>query len=290
MLGCRVLLKLEHLQTTGSFKYRGASNKVRVLAARSKVPGVVTASSGNHGQALALAARTAGVQVTVFASKHASPTKLEAIKAYGAELVLVSGTTLDAELVAIHEAKRSGREYVSPYNDFDVIAGQGTIGLELLESSEALDAVFVSVGGGGLASGIGAALKESARPIELVGCWPEHSPALLRALEAGYIHDVPESETISDGTAGGVEPDAITFRLCQQTMGRRVALSESAIKQAMFALAKLERWMVEGAAGVALAGLEAMRDEMREKTVAVVLCGRNISVEKFVDAVGDQAR
>lgn len=285
LIGCRVLLKSEHLQTTGSFKFRGASNKVRCLSAAERLAGVVTASSGNHGQALALAGRNAGIAVTVYASSAASPTKLDAIRGYGAQLVLVDGTSLDAELAARRDADRSGRRYVSPYNDLDVIAGQGMIGIELLEQADRLDAVFLSVGGGGLAAGVGAALKAGSASTQLVGCWPGNSPALLRALELGRIHDVLETETLSDGTAGGVEPDAVTFPLCRHVIDRRVAVDEAAIRRAMFAIAEHEHWMVEGAAGVALAGLMAMRDAFRDRTVAVVLCGRNIAASTFVAAL-----
>lgn len=286
LLGCRVLLKCEHLQTTGSFKYRGAANKVRMLSKEERTAGVVTASSGNHGQALALAGRVAGMAVKVYVSASAAPTKLDAIRAYGAELVLVEGGGLEAELAARDDAGRSGRTYVSPYNDLDVIAGQGTIGLELLEQADRLDAVFLAVGGGGLAAGVGTALLGSASPVQLVGCWPENSPALLRALEQGRIHDVPESDTLSDGTAGGIEPGAVTLPICQRVIGRREAVSEQAICQALYQLAEHEHWMVEGAAGVAVAGLMAMAEELRGKTVAVVLCGRNIAAARFAAALG----
>ncbi|MDK2760988.1 MAG: threonine/serine dehydratase [Sphingopyxis sp.] len=287
LLGCEVLLKCEHLQTTGSFKYRGGANAIRMLDEDARVRGVVTASSGNHGQAVALAGRNAGVAVTVYASSEASPTKLAAIRAYGAELRLLDGPGLDAELIARREAEESGRVFLSPYNDLSVIAGQGTIGLELFESAPDLAAVFVAVGGGGLASGIGTALKGRGSDAMLVGCWPEASPCLMRALEAGYIHDVPETDTISDGTAGGIEPGAITLDLCNEVVDRRVAVSEQEIKRAMWLIAEHDRWLVEGAAGVALAGLIAMADQLRGRKVAVVLCGRNISTAKYLAALNE---
>jgi threonine dehydratase len=284
LFGCSVLLKCEHLQTTGSFKYRGAANKVRLLSGADRKRGVVTASSGNHGMAVALAGRHAGVPVTVFVSEKASAAKLAAIEAYGAELRSVSGSGLDAELEAKAEAERSSRLFVSPYNDLDVIAGQGTIGLEVVLAEPRVDAVFLSVGGGGLASGIGAALAMMPSA-ELVGCWPENSPALLRCLEAGVIHDVPETDTISDGTAGGIEPGSVTLEICARVMKRRVTVDESLIKTAMWAIAEHDHWMIEGAAGVALAGLANLREEMRGKTVAVVVCGRNIDANTFSTAL-----
>lgn len=287
MFEADVLLKCEHLQTTGSFKYRGASNKIRLLPRDGRGLGVVTGSSGNHGQAVALAGRYAGVPVTVYASSRASPAKLTAIRAYGAELRLVEGGGLEAELAAIADAAGSGRVFVSPYNDLDVIAGQGTIGLEIVEEAPQVDAVFLSVGGGGLASGVGTALKAQAPAARLVGCWPSNSPALLRAIETGRIHDVAESDTISDGTAGGIEPGSVTLEICTRVIDQRVEVDELLIKEAMWALAEHDHWMAEGAAGLALAGLCSLRHEMKGKTVVVVVCGRNISAEVFLSAIAE---
>jgi threonine dehydratase len=285
LYGCNVLLKCEHLQTTGSFKYRGSSNKLRVLKGETQRLGVVTGSSGNHGQALARAGRKAGVPVTVYVAATASPAKLASIRGYGADLRLVDGPPLDAEIAARRDAETSGRIFVSPYNDLDVIAGQGTIALELLEQTDELDAVFVSVGGGGLAAGIGAGLRGAGSRAKLIGCWPEVAPTLMRSLEAGKILDIEEQETISDGTAGGVEADAVTFPLCAELLDQRVGVSEEAIARAMWEVARHERWIVEGAAGVALAGVEALREQMRGKTVAVIVCGRNIDTRKYLRAV-----
>lgn len=284
-LGCELYLKCEHLQTTGSFKYRGASNKLRLLAETGNESGVVAASSGNHGQAVALAARNAGIDATIYVSTTASPAKIAAIENYGGRLVQLDADPLTVEYEARRRAEADGQTYISPYNDWDVIAGQGTIAAELLEASPQVDAVFVSVGGGGLISGIGAGMKAGRPKTEIVGCWPENAPALLEALEAGHIHEVPEEETLSDGTAGGVEADSITFELCQRVVDATVRVSESAIADAMRSIAEHERWMVEGAAGVALAGLTAVAEHYRDKAVAVILCGRNIALTKFLRAV-----
>jgi threonine dehydratase len=284
-LGCNVYLKCEHLQSTGSFKYRGAANKMRLLNEAQRASGVVTASSGNHGQALALAGRVAGVRVTVYVANIASPAKMAAIKAYGAELIVLDIDPMHVELFARAEAERSGRTFVSPYNDRDVIAGQGTMGVELLEQLPDVDAVFVAVGGGGLASGLGTALKASRPDIQLIGCWPEVAQSLKRNLEDGRIFDVAEGATISDGTAGNVEPGSITFDMCARILDARVAVSESDIRRAMRDVAEAEHWIVEGAAGVALAGARAMAEQFAGKNVAVILCGRNIGFGKFMDSV-----
>lgn len=284
-LGCNVYLKCEHLQSTGSFKYRGAANKIRVLDAASRARGVVTASSGNHGQALALAGRVAGTSVTVYVARTASPAKMAAIQAYGAELIVLDIDPLQVELYARAEAERSGRTFVSPYNDLDVIAGQGTVGVELLEQLPDLDAVFVAVGGGGLASGLGTALKAARPEIQVIGCWPEVAQSLKRNLEVGKIFDVAEEETISDGTAGNVEPGSVTFDICARVLDERVAVSEVEIKRAMRDVAEAEHWIVEGAAGVAMAAVRAMGSQVAGKNVVVILCGRNVGLQQFVDSV-----
>lgn len=164
-LQCEVWFKGEHLQHTGSFKFRGASNKLRLLDDAARHNGVITASSGNHGQGMALAGRLSQVPVTVYASQNASSLKLDAIRAWGAQVVTLDLDPLNVEMAAAEAALREGKPFVSPYNDREVIAGQGTIALEMLEQQPQLDAVFVAVGGGGLISGIGAVLKISAPPL-----------------------------------------------------------------------------------------------------------------------------
>lgn len=283
--GCEVYLKCEHLQHTGSFKYRGASNKLRLLDPAQRQRGVITASSGNHGQGLALAGQALGVPVSVYTTTQASSYKLEAMRALGAEVISLDLDPLGAELEAGRQAQLQGKPYVSPYNDYQIIAGQGTVGMELFEQQPELDAVFVAVGGGGLISGIAAALHGLSAKTRIVGCWPANSPALHASLAAGRIIEVDEEETISDGTAGGVEPDSVTLGLCQRLLSQSVLVSEAQIKAAMRELAASERWIIEGAAGVAMAGMLALAEEYRGKKVAVVLCGRNIVLEKYLEAI-----
>lgn len=283
--GCEVYLKCEHLQHTGSFKYRGASNKLRLLDPAQRQRGVITASSGNHGQGLALAGQALGVPVSVYTTTQASSYKLEAMRALGAEVISLDLDPLGAELEAGRQAQVQGKPYVSPYNDYQIIAGQGTVGMELFEQQPELDAVFVAVGGGGLISGIATALHGLSAKTRIVGCWPANSPALHASLAAGRIIEVDEEETISDGTAGGVEPDSVTLGLCQRLLSQSVLVSEAQIKAAMREVAASERWIIEGAAGVAMAGMLALAEEYRGKKVAVVLCGRNIVLEKYLEAI-----
>lgn len=283
--GCEVYLKCEHLQHTGSFKYRGASNKLRLLDPAQRQRGVITASSGNHGQGLALAGQALGVPVSVYTTTQASSYKLEAMRALGAEVISLDLDPLGAELEAGRQAQLQGKPYVAPYNDYQIIAGQGTVGMELFEQQPELDAVFVAVGGGGLISGIAAALHGLSAKTRIVGCWPANSPALHASLAAGRIIEVDEEETISDGTAGGVEPDSVTLGLCQRLLSQSVLVSEAQIKAAMREVAASERWIIEGAAGVAMAGMLALAEEYHGKKVAVVLCGRNIVLEKYLEAI-----
>lgn len=282
---CELFLKGEHLQHTGSFKFRGASNKMRLLSPQQCAQGVITASSGNHGQGMALAGAMAGIPVTVFAAATASPLKLEAIASYGAKVVTLEGDALSVELAAASKAAAEGITFVSPYNDAQVIAGQGTIALEMLEQEAPLDAVFVAVGGGGLISGIGAVMKTLSPETRIIGCWPAASVAMCASLAAGEIVEPPEHDTLSDGTAGGLEPGTITFPICQQVVDECVQVSEEEIKAAMKTLARYERWMVEGAAGVAMAAFMQQAEKWRGKRVAVILCGKNITLEKFCGAV-----
>ncbi|EKN3467912.1 threonine/serine dehydratase [Yersinia enterocolitica] len=285
--GCEIYLKCEHLQHTGSFKFRGASNKLRLLTDEQRQRGVITASTGNHGQAMALAGKLAGVKATIYAPEQAAAIKLEAIRALGGEVELIPGDALNAELAADSAAQQQGKIYISPYNDRQIIAGQGTCGMEMVEQQPDLDAVFVAVGGGGLISGIATVLKKLSDKTQIIGCWPANATSMYTSLENGKIQEVAEQETLSDGTAGGVEPGAITFALCQQLIDQKVLVSEQEIKDAMRLIAHTDRWMIEGAAGVALAVALKQAPLWQGKKVAVVLCGKNIVLKKYLGAVSE---
>jgi threonine dehydratase len=284
-LGCDVWLKTEHLMPTGSFKVRGSANKIRVLGEAAKQTGVITASTGNHGQGVARAGKLAGVAVTVYVGETTTRAKMAAIEALGAELVVVGGGPLDAELEARRQAEQQGKPYVAPYNDLDTVAGQGTVGVELAEQAPDLDAVFVCVGGGGLIGGAGTALKALNPRTRVIGVWPAASTCLLDSLKAGEIIETPEQPTLSDGSAGAVEPGSVTFPICQDVIDETLTVTEDEIARAMRRIAEGERWMVEGAAGVAVAGLVQAAERYRGKKVAAVLCGRNVTLETFLGAM-----
>jgi len=278
--GVDVVLKLEHLQHTGSFKFRGASHKIALLTPAQAQAGVVAASNGNHGLGVAAAARARGIAAEVFVSSQVSPAKARRIEALGARIRYAGDDPLDAELAARRASEDSGRVFISPYNDADVIAGQGTIAVELLRQIDRpLDAVFVAVGGGGLMGGIGAYLKAASPSTEVVGCWPVNSPVLHRCIEAGRVVDVPETPTLSESTSGGLEPGSITVDLCRSVIDRASFVTEEQILSAMRLMLETEHWLIEGAAGVAVAC--AFQDAARclGNSIAIIICGRNVSPE-----------
>lgn len=272
-------LKREDLQLTGSFKLRGATNKILSLTPAQAAQGVIAASNGNHGLGVAAAAKRNGIAAEVYVSSHVSQAKAERIEQLGARLQRVGSDPLAAELAAREAAKRSGKVFVSPYNDFDVMAGQGTIAVELLRQEPHLDAVFVAVGGGGLIGGIGAYLKSASPQTEIVGCWPENSAVLHESIKAGRIIEVPELPTLSESTAGGLEPSAVTLDVCKNVIDRSVLVSENEILAAMRHVQNSKHWLMEGAAAVALAAFLREPERYTGKTVAVIICGGNVSPE-----------
>ena len=277
--GARVHLKLENQQRTGSFKLRGATNKLLSLDAASRARGVVAASTGTHGAAGASAAADLGLEAVVFAPTNAVEGKLAAVRGLGAEVRLAGSDCLEAECTARDFAAAEGRTYVSPYNDPAVLAGQGTIGVELLEDLPELEAVVISVGGGGLIGGVGAYLKAARPDLRVIGVSPRNSAAMAASLEAGRVVDVEHRPTLSDGTAGGMEQDSITFDLCQRVVDELVLVDEEEIADGMRRVIGAHHTLVEGAAGAAVAGLLAARGQLDGLLTAVVLCGANVDRE-----------
>ncbi len=285
--GVSVFLKLENTQYTGSFKVRGALNALLSLNTEERQRGVVAASSGNHGMATAFGLQALGLRGVVFVPQAASPTKVAAIRAYGAEVQYVSGDPLLAELEARRYAEAQGMAYISPYNDLRVVAGQGTLGIELWRQAEqAIDAVFIAVGGGGLVAGVAEYLKAHWPQIDIIGCQPAQSAVMAESVRAGQIVELPDLPTLSDGTAGGIEPDSITFELCRRLIDRFVLVSEEEIAAAMCLALETQHTLIEGAAGVALAGFSRCAEQYRGKRVAVIICGANVSTTTLRDVLG----
>ena len=280
--GAEVMLKLENTQRTGSFKLRGALSRLFALSAAERAAGVVTASSGNHGLAVAHAGQALGIPVEVYVPSVASAAKAARIQALGADLRVHGDDGLESELAARRVAAETGRVYVSPYNDRHVVAGQGTVGAEIvraLHGDRPLDAVFVALGGGGLISGIAAVVKAAWPDMEVVACSPANSAVMAESLRAGRILEMESRPTLSDGTAGGIEPGSITFPLCQRLVDRHVIVAEREIASAMRHVIEVEHTLVEGAAAVPVAALLELGDAYAGRRVGIVLCGANVSLE-----------
>ena len=274
-----VRFKMENLQVTGSFKARGALNKLLSLTKNERQKGVVSASTGNHGAAVAYAAQKLNVKCSIFVPNDASEAKLQNIKNYDATIEIYGKDCVDSEIKAREVAHQNEQVYVSPYNDPAVVAGQGTIGYEINNQCDGLDVIIVSVGGGGLIGGTASYLKSVRPSLHVIGCSPENSAVMIHSMKKGEILDLESLPTLSDGTAGGVEKHSITFSICKDIIDQTILLSEQEIQNGMLEFIENERMLLEGAAGTAVATLIKMKDELKGKKVGVVICGGNISLD-----------
>ncbi len=279
LTGANVYLKLENLQHTGSFKLRGAFNKLLSMAPEQREKGCVAASSGNHGAAVAFAMSTLETTGVIFVPEGTSTTKVDAIRRAGGDVRFFGTDGLDTELHARQYAAENDMCYLSPYNDEDVIAGQGTCGVEISKQLSKVDGIFIAVGGGGLLSGVGSFLKSVNPAMSVIACQPAASAVMTESVKAGKIMEMPSEPTLSDGTAGGIEADAITFDLCRTIADDYVIVSEEQIAETMRQFMDAHHMLLEGAAGVALAGLKVRADQYKDKNVVVIICGGNISRE-----------
>ena len=279
--GARVYLKLENRQHTGSFKLRGATNKLLSLSPADRARGVVTASTGNHALAVARAAAQLDAAAAIYLPHGASPRKVEKLSALQVSLHRVQGDALNAEVSARQAAAQTGQVYISPYNDLHIIAGQGAIAVELHRQQPELDAVFATVGGGGLMSGIAACFKEACSAVQTVGCQPENSAVMFASVRAGRIVDTESLPTLSDGSAGGIEPQSLTFDLCRDHVDHWLTVSEEEIAAAMRLIYHAHSEIIEGAAGVAVASLLKTGRSFAGQRLAVVICGGNVDEDTW---------
>ncbi|MFZ4847739.1 MAG: threonine/serine dehydratase [Caldilinea sp.] len=280
--GDRVLLKLENFQHTGSFKVRGAFNKLLALPPEVLARGVVAASSGNHGAAVAYALHKLRAPGLVFVPEQTAATKLAAIRRFGSAVCLCGQDTVVAEISARAYAAEEGLVYLSPYNDWEVVAGQGTLGAEIAHDLPAVETIYVTVGGGGLVGGIAGWFKAGPAtrpPVRIVGCQPTHSPVMAASVRAGQILELESLPTLSDGSAGGIEPGALTFALCQQWVDDWIQVDEGEIAAAVRLVAATHHQLIEGAAGVAVAAYLKDPERRQGRQVAIVLCGANLDLE-----------
>jgi threonine dehydratase len=271
--GCEVWLKFENLQFTASFKERGALNRLAQLTGAERARGVLAVSAGNHAQGVALHAQQLGVPATIVMPRFTPSVKVEATRAFGPRIVLEGDTLEDARAHGLALARAEGLVLVHPYDDAQVIAGQGTIALELLADAPELDAIVVAVGGGGLAAGIAVAARALRPGIELVGVQTERYPAMYDAYH-GTSH--PQGTgTIAEGIAVGL-PGELTAPILRAGLDDLVLVTEGEIEHAIVMLLEIEKTVVEGAGAAGLAALLAHRERFAGRRVGLVLCGGNI--------------
>jgi threonine dehydratase len=276
LAGGEVLLKLETLQPTFSYKIRGAFNVVaRLQAGQAPHRPLVTASAGNHGRALAHAASAARLPLTVYVPDKAPRSKLEAIRALGVDMRTCRDYD-EAERQAKQHAARGDASWISPYSHPDVIAGAGTVGLEILSERPDLDAIVVPVGGGGLVSGIAVAAAAMTPATRVIGVEVEASQPFARSRAAGRIVPVEVGNTLADGLAGNLDPDTVTFDIVERLVGQLVTVGEAHLRRAMRGVVERERLVAEGAGAVGVAALLASKGLAAGQRVAIVLSGANV--------------
>lgn len=280
-----IYLKPENLQVTGSFKIRGAYFKISQLTEEEKARGVVACSAGNHAQGVALAATSHGIKSLICLPDNAPISKIESTKWYSADVCLVEGVYDDAYLKAVQLRDEKGYTFVHPFDDEDVIAGQGTIGLELLEQLPDADAVIIPIGGGGLISGIGFALKSLNPHIKVYGVQASGAPSMLTSIERNKIERMAFVRTIADGIAVK-EPGIHTFDYCRKYVDEIVTVSDDEISTAILALIERHKMIAEGAGAVAVAAAMFNKVPIKGKKVICLVSGGNIDVTILSRVIG----
>lgn len=277
----RIFLKSEHLQKTGSFKIRGAANAVK-NALQNGAESVTAASSGNHGQAVAYIADKLGIPATIVVPEDANRAKVAAIEAYNGQVVYCGMTSADRIPKAKQLAEEQNGIYIPPYDHEDIIAGQGTIGLELLEQVPNLDAIFVPVGGGGLISGVLTAVKALQPEIKVIGVEPESANDTYLSLQRQEITAIQPTSTIADGLRTS-QPGEMTFPILQQHLDELMLVTEAEIKEAFLFLAERTKQIVEPSSAVAAAPLISGKSGLKNRRVAIILSGGNVDLRQLSD-------
>lgn len=280
-----VWLKLENQQITGSFKARGALNKLLQLSVEERSRGIVAASSGNHAQGVGYAAGMLGVGATIVVPSNTPEVKLDAIRRYGVELVVHGEEYMDAERLARRMEREECRPFVSGYNDLDIIAGQGTVGLEVLEAMPDLDAILVPVGGGGLISGVGCAVKAIDHDIEVIGVQSVASPVMCESVRRGRIVDIELEDSVAEGLHGGIEEGSVTFEMCREHVDDFILVREENIIKAIGLLLTRQHQVVEGAGAVGVAAMIEDPERFADRNVGIVISGGNIKTELIKKAL-----
>jgi threonine dehydratase len=285
--GCPLFLKLENLQITSSFKPRGVFNKLLHLSEEEQNRGIITASAGNHGQAVAYAAEKLGFYARVVVPIHTPKVKIDGIKKYGADLVLFGENYDEAERKAKKLAREDGCAYISPYNDELIIAGHGTIGLEILESLPDVDVVMVPLGGGGLLSGISVTVKSIRPEVQVIGVQSKSSPVMYESLKSGKIVAVKKAgDSVAEGLSGNVGP--ITFGIVQKYVERVLLVEEESLRQAVYMLWVHDKQVVEGSGAAAVAPVIENKPLFKGKRVVSVVTGGNIDNDLFQNILASE--
>ncbi|HJZ18771.1 MAG TPA: threonine/serine dehydratase [Candidatus Nanoarchaeia archaeon] len=274
-------LKLENSQLTNSFKIRGVLNKMLKLSDDEKKRGVLAVSSGNHAQGIGHVSKMLGINAKVVVPENTPKIKIDMIKKYGVELNVFGENYLTAEIKARELERKTGMVYISPYNDFDVIAGAGTVGLEILNELSDANAIIMPVGGGGLISGVAVAVKSINPHIKIIGAQSEASPVMHESVKAGKIVNIEVEESIAEGLQGGIEKNSVTFNLIKNYADEILLVSEDEIKDAMRTFLQQHNQIAEGSGAVGLAALVRYRKQFKKQKVAIVVSGGNFDREKL---------
>jgi threonine dehydratase len=287
--GAKIRFKLELLQASGAFKLRGATNAILSLSDEERARGVVTCSTGNHGRGVALAAHRAGCRAVICMSNLVPQVKIDGIKRFGGEPRIIGESQDEAEVEALRLMRDEGMVYLSPFDHADVIAGQGTIGLELLEDWPEMDTVIVPLSGGGLVAGIAAAVKAGNPDVRIVGVTMDRGAAMVESLRAGKPVEVVEEPTLADSLGGGIGLDnRHTFEMVRDLVDETALVTESEIADAMRHLYRDQQLVVEGGGSVGVAALLAGKTKVTGGKVAVVVSGRNVDMDVFTRVVNGE--
>jgi len=277
----KVWLKLDSMQRTASFKFRGALNKILSLAEAELDKGVVSASTGNYALAVAEAMRIRKRRATIYVAEDLTPSRLALLRAHGLDLVIHGKGAWDAEKEARRVAEEEDKIYVSPYNDPIVVGGQGTCGYEISQQLPDLDAALFACGAGGLLTGSAGWLKSHNPDVEAFGVSPENSPVMYESMRARRVVEMETFPTLADTCGGGVDLDSITLELCHRYVEEIVLLTETEIEESIRLLFEQHRLVVEGSGALSVGGLLKRKERFKGKRVVAVVCGRNIDLEVF---------
>jgi threonine dehydratase len=276
-----VHLKLDLQQKTGSFKYRGATNKVMSLSEEELDRGVISASTGNHALAIGAAMKNIGREATIYLAEDVPQGRVDLIRSFGLNLVIYGKEAGFAESKARQVAEEEGKVYISPYNDYTVMAGQGTCGLEISRQVPDVDSVIISCGGGGLIGASAGYLKSFNSDLEVIGVCPENSPNMPESIKAGKIIKMDPLPTLADTCAGNLEDNSVTFEVCKKYVDRYDVLTEKEIADAMRLIFEEHRMVVEGSAAMGVAHLVKRKKDYKGKCVVIVICGKNIAADTY---------